>query len=554
MTPLDGRAEELPDFPLKGTPFMETLRTFLEQQSLLSMFLVIGLGYAIGSVNIRGFALGIGAVLFVGLGVGILAPQAAPPALLGSLGLVMFVYGIGIQYGRQFFDGLTSPFGLKVNGLSLLSHLVAVGVCFAAYAALSVSAAQVAGLFAGALTSTPALHAAISAAGNNDPALGYSVAYPFGLIGPILCMYFANVWLKPKLANAMGTGVELREIVVRNPQLIGRPLAELITALPAGVQIVVVREGNQNRAPAPDIVLHHDDVVALAGESVEALEKAQLFIGESAAGRITEDRLHLDYFRVFVSRRAVTGVRLADLRMAGVSEFSVMHVRRGDADLLPRPELVLEFGDRVGVMARREERDAVRAHFGDSIKGTAEFSYISLGVGMALGVLLGILPIPVPGLGTLKLGVAGGPLVVALILSRLGRTGSWVWTMPVSANLTLRTFGLTVFLAQIGMVSGPKFIATVQQLGPLFLALGALIVLIPVLFGMLVGHIVLKLPFDDLLGATAGGVPGNPSILVFASKLVTTDRADIVYAMTFPAAVILKIILVQVMLAMMGKP
>ncbi|HQH53470.1 MAG TPA: TrkA C-terminal domain-containing protein [Candidatus Hydrogenedentes bacterium] len=532
---------------------MEALKTFLEQQSLLSMFLVIGLGYALGAVNIRGFALGIGAVLFVGLGVGMLAPQAAPPALLGSLGLVMFVYGIGIQYGKQFFGGLTSPFGLKANGLALFSHLAALGVCYVAYATFAVAPTHVAGLFCGALTSTPALQAAIGAAGNSDPALGYSVAYPFGVIGPILCMYFANLWLKPKFPAVKGTGLDLREIVVRNAQVIGRPLAEVNAALPAGVQIVLVREGHQNRVPAPDIVLDHDDVVAVAGESAEALEKAEELIGKSAQGRITKDRLDLDYFRLFVSRSGVVGVRLGDLRIAGGSEFSVVHVRRGDADLLPRPELVLEFGDRVGVMARRQERDAVRAYFGDSIKGTTEFSYISLGVGMALGVLLGILPIPVPGLGTLALGVAGGPLVMALILGRFGRTGGWVWTMPVSANITLRNFGLTLFLAQVGMVSGPKFIATLEQMGPLFLGLGAAIVLGAVLINMLVGHFLLRLRFDDLLGVTAG-VAANPAILAFGSKLVTTDRTDIAYATTFPAATITKIVLVQVMLAMMGTP
>lgn len=466
----------------------------------------------------------------------------------------MFVYGIGIQYGRQFFAGLTSPFGLKVNALALASHLVAFGVCDLAYAFWSVAPAHVAGLFAGALTSTPALQAALSVAGNNDPALGYSVAYPFGLIAPIMCIYFANVLLKPKLAASAGTGLELREVAVCNPQVIGRPLSELTVALPSGVHILVVRQAHQNRVPTSDIVLNKDDVLALAGDSEEALEKACVLIGESAAGRVTKDRLNLDYFRLFVSRSAVVGVRLADLRIPAVSGFSIMHVRRGDADLLPRPDLVLEFGDCVGVMPKREERDAMRAHFGDSIKGTAEFSYVSLGVGMALGVLLGILPIPVPGLGTLSLGVAGGPLVVALILSRFGRTGGWVWTMPVSANLTLRNFGLTIFLAQIGMVSGPKFIATVQQLGPLFLGVGAVIILIPVIFNLCVGHLLLRLRFDDLLGAQAGGVGGNPAILAFASKLVPTDRTDITYATTFPAATITKIILVQVMLAMMGKP
>jgi putative transport protein len=532
---------------------METLRVFLEQQSLLSLFLVVGLGYALGEVNIRGFALGVGAVLFVGLAVGMLAPQAAPPPLLGSLGLVMFVYGIGIQYGKQFFGGLASPFGLKANGLALLSHLVAVGVCYVAYAAFSVAPTHIAGLFSGALTNTPALQAAIGAAGNNDPALGYSVAYPLGVIAPILCMYFANLWLQPRIPAATGTGLELREIVVRNPEVIGRPLSAVSAALPPGVQIVIVREGHRNRVPSPDIVLEHDDVVGVAGESAEALERAQALLGEHAPGRISKDRWDLDYFRLFVSKRAVVGVALADLRIAGVSEFSVVHVRRGDSDLLPRPELLLEFGDRVGVVARRDHRDAVRAHFGDSIKGTTEFSYVSMGVGMALGVLLGILPIPVPGLGSLSLGVAGGPLVVALILGRFGRTRGWVWTMPVSANLTLRNFGLTLFLAQVGMVSGPKFIVTLQQMGPLFLGLGAAIVLGAVLCNMLVGHFLLKLRFDDLLGATSG-VTSNPAILAFGSRLVPTDRTEVAYAMTFPAATIMKILLVQVMLAMMGKP
>src|SRR5512136_1539084 len=369
---------------------MDILRAFFEQQPLLVMFLVIGLGYALGGVNIRGFALGAGAVLFVGLGAGIFAPQAAPPPLLGSLGLLMFVYGVGIMYGKQVFIGLASPFGLKANGLVLLSHLTGIGVCYGAYATFSVSPAAVAGLFCGALTSTPALQAAISAVGNNNPALGYSVAYPFGFIAPFLCMYFANLWIKQKDLAPTGTGLELLEVVVRSRQVVGRPLAEVSAELPAGVRIFVVRQGNQNRVPAPDIVLAQNDVVALAGESEEALQSARQFLGEAATGQITGDRGDLDYFRLFVSKASVVGVALADLQVPDVPEFSVMHVRRGDADLLPRPELVLEFGDRIGMMIRREHRDTARKHFGDSIKGTTEFSYV------ALGMLLGILPIPIP--------------------------------------------------------------------------------------------------------------------------------------------------------------
>ena len=531
---------------------MDLLRAFLGQQPLLAMFLVIALGYAAGEVSLRGFSLGIGAVLFVGLGAGMFAPQAAPPALVGSLGLVMFVYGVGIQYGRQFFAGLTSPFGLKVNSLSLLSNLSAVGAAFAARAVFPIAPAHLAGLFCGALTSTPALQAALAATGSNEPALGYSVAYPVGLIVPILCLYVAGRWIKADLPATEGTELGLREIFVRNPAVIGRTLGEVSAELPAGVQVVIVREGQRNKVPAPDIVLDHDDVVAVAGESETALEQARTLIGESAPGRITKDRLALDYFRFFVSRRAAVGVRVADLRIRGVSEFSVVNVRRGDTDLLPRPDLVLEFGDRVGVVVHRAERDLVRAHFGDSIKGMTEFSYVALGIGMAGGVLLGILPVPVPGVGTIALGVAGGPLIMALILGRLGRTGRWVWTMPVSANLTLRNFGLTLFLAQVGMTSGPKFLTTVQQFGALFLAVSALIMLVPAAVSLVVGHYVLRMRFDDLLGATAGGVSGNPSVLAFASTLVTTERVDLAYATTYPGAVVLKIVLVQALLALLG--
>ncbi len=532
---------------------MDVLRSALEQQPLLSLFLVVGLGYALGGVNIRGFALGAGAVLFVGLGAGIFAPKSAPPALVGSLGLVLFVYGIGIQYGKQFFRGLTSPFGLKANGLVLLSHLAGIGVCFLAWAAASVSPAAVAGLFCGALTSTPALQAAISAAGNSDPALGYSVAYPFGFIAPLLCMYFAKLWIKPEDAGQKGTGLEVREVAVRNPRIIGRTVAEVAAELPADVRVFVVRQGGQNRVPAPDLVLARNDVVALTGESEAALETARSLIGELAAGGIAGDRGDLDYFRVFVSKPSVVGVALSDLRIPGVAEFSVMHVRRGDADLLPRPELVLEFGDRVGVMVHRTHRDAVRGHLGDSIKGTTEFSYMAMGVGMALGVLLGVLPIPIPGLGTLSLGVAGGPLVVGLILGRLGRTGGWVWTMPLSANIILRNFGLTVFLAQVGMSSGPKFVETVQKTGLLFLGVGAAVVLVAVIVNLVAGHFLFRMRFDELLGATCG-VAANPAQQVFASKLTGSERTDVVYSITFPTGTIMKILLLQVMLAVMRVP
>jgi putative transport protein len=523
---------------------MAALAALLASQPLLTLFLVIGLGYAVGEISLGGFALGVGAVLFVGLAVGALAPGVAPPPLLGQLGLVMFLYGIGIQYGRQFVAGLTGAAGRRANLLALLALAAGVAVTLAAIGA-GLPTAYVTGLFAGAMTSTAALQAAIDAAASRDPAVGYSVAYPFGVIAPILCMYLFQAVVRPKVEAPGIQGLPYAEIAIRNPEIAGRTLAELATRLPAGVMIAAVRQQHRNLVPRPDLILHEDDVVLVEAETPALVEGARRMLGELAPMRMIRDRADLDYLRVFVSRRGVVGARLQALTVPGGTGHAVVHLRRGDAELLPRPDLVLEFGDRVGLLCPREHHRAVRAYFGDSIRGTAELSYISVGIGMVLGVGVGLLPVPIPGIGTLALGVAGGPLVVALLLGYLGRTGVLVWTMPASANLTLRNFGLTLFLAQVGMSSGPQFVATVQATGFLLLAWGAGMVLAVVATTLLVGH-VFKIAYDELLGI-ASGVTGNPAILAYAARAVPTDRPDIGYALIFPSATLVKIVVVDVL-------
>jgi putative transport protein len=212
---------------------------------------------------------------------------------------------------------------------------------------------------------------------------------------------------------------------------------------------------------------------------------------------------------------------------------------------------VLEYGDRVGLLTNRESFQALRKYFGDSLKSNAEFSYISIGVGMALGFLLGAIQIPIPGVGKIAIGLAG-VLVVALVFGRLRRTGSINWTMPMAANLVLRNLGLTLFLAQVGMSSGPKFAATVTQTGLLFLALGAITLLVLILPIMLIGMFVLRMPYDQVTGIVAGAC-GNPAVLVFANKLTPTDRPDVAYAMIFPGMTILKILFVDIVSNVLGK-
>jgi putative transport protein len=216
---------------------------------------------------------------------------------------------------------------------------------------------------------------------------------------------------------------------------------------------------------------------------------------------------------------------------------------------MPRPDLVLEFGDRIGMLANRADFAALRKYFGDSIKGTAEFSYVSIGLGMALGFLIGAIQIPIPGIGKIAVGLSG-VLIVALILGNMRRTGGMNWTIPLSANLVLRNLGLTLFLAQVGMSSGPKFAATVTQTGFMMLGLGALVLIALVVPILILGLWIFKMPYDEVAGIVSGAC-GNPAILAYSNKLTPTERPDIGYAMIFPGMTIVKIIFVDIVPALL---
>jgi putative transport protein len=510
----------------------------------MAIFLTIAIGSVVGQVTVKGFSLGVGAVLFVALAVGWFAPKSAPAALLGNFGLALFLYTVGIQYGRQFFAGLTSGYGLTANLMALTGVLVAgvLSLLLARWAGLDVGYGL--GLFAGSGTSTPTLQAAMATAGTDDPAVGYSVAYPFGVAGPILFLYLTFLWRKPKIAVPAGSGPELLEVLVQRPEHVGRPLAGLMALLPDGVQIAAVRREDRNRPASPDLVLARDDVLLAVAPTRAALDQVRAVIGEAAPGRLTGDRRDLDYLRVFASRAGVVGRALRDLALPGERPSVVAQVRRGDTELLPAPGLVLEFGDRVGLLAHRADFPALRAFFGDSIKGTTELSYVSVGLGMALGFLLGGIAILIPGAGTIALGLSG-VLIVALVLGHRRRTAGLNWVMPLSANLVLRNLGLTVFLAQVGMASGPRFASAVAETGLLMLGLGAVVLVGLVVPVLVLGLFVFRTPFDDLAGIVSGAT-GNAAILAFSNKLAPTERPDVGYAMIFPGMTLVKILFVSV--------
>ncbi|QGZ66474.1 aspartate:alanine exchanger family transporter [Paraburkholderia acidisoli] len=530
---------------------MDALRILLETQPLLTLFVTVALGYAVGEIGIKGVALGSGAVLFVGLAIGGWAPRSAPPPLLGTLGLLLFLYGIGIQYGEQFFKGLTSAEGLKANAAAALGVIVSGFVAVALVPLFGVGLDQALGMFAGSGTSTASLQAAMSSMKGDGATVGYSVSYPFGVAGPILFLYALGTLLKPKIERPPPRMIEAAEIALTNPALVGLTLAELAARLPPGVVIAAVRRAHHNQQARTNLVLQSDDVLLATATSPALLVETTALCGELQPGRMTNHREDLDYMRVFASSRLVVGRALRDLRFPEGVVCSIAHVRRGDIDMMPGQELILEFGDRVGLLVNHAHLKTMRAFFGDSIKGTAELRFISIGVGAALGLIAGVIPVPIPGVGRLTLGLAA-LLLVALCLGRARRFGPFVWTMPLTANLVLRNFGLTIFLAQVGLASGPKFFATVGVTGASFLLYGVVIVLALLCVTAACCLWVFRLPYDMAVGVISGAT-GNPAILAFANRVAPTDAPDVGYAMIFPSMTIVKILFVQVAAVLIGS-
>ncbi len=520
---------------------LDLARDVIGTQPILAIFLAIGIGYLVGQINLGGFSLGVGAVLFVGLAIGAFAPKANIVGPIGLTGLVMFLYGIGILYGRQFFEGMAGAEGRKYNFLALIAVVTGLVVALGLGHLFGIKLGHTLGIFAGSMTSTATLQAALDVMKNSEPSIGYSIAYPFGVIGPILCIYFMTRQLKPKFPPKTQR-FHMGEITL-GASADERSIGDLIQELPTGVQITMVRLGDENVIPTDDMVISSGNALMVISDSEEALAQAAAKFGRLEPGVLVKDRASLDYVRVFVARAPTVGVPLSKLELPKGARL--LHVRRYDVDIVPTPDLMLEFGDRVGVLVSPDRKEEVRKYFGDTVKATAEFSYVSLGVGMALGILLGLIPIPIPGVGTVTLGIGGGPLIVALILGKLRRTGPLLWTMPLPANIVLRNYGLAIFLAAVGINAGQPFVRTVADSGFTMLFIGAAVLLTTALIVLLVGYYLMNIPYDDLVGI-ASGATGNPAILVYSTRMAPTERPDIGYAMIFPSATILKVVAVQI--------
>ncbi len=533
---------------------------------LLLLFLVSALGYLLGQVRFFGTSLGIAAVLFVGLFFGALDPALKLPEIIYLLGLVLFVYTVGLSSGAGFFASFRRD-GLRYNIFGFSMLLFAAGLVVAIYYALRLTPAISAGLFAGALTNTPALASVLDGIRTsstpevverliNQPVVGYSIAYPVGFIGMIVAIAVAQrTWRvdasrETETLRAFGmSGDRLinHTIEITRREVDGRSTRDLLAATKADVVVGRVKRGDEMTLASGDTTLAVGDLVSVIGseESVAAFETA---LGRRSAVELPLDRTEFDYRRIFVSNPDVVGIPLGKLDVRTRFDAMITRVRRGDMDLLPHGNMVLELGDRVRAVTRRERMDEVTHFFGDSYRSLSEIDILSFTLGLALGLLVGLIPIPLPGGVTLKLGNAGGPLVVSLILGALRRTGPIVWILPYSANLTLRQVGLVMFLAGVGTRSGYAFVQTLMGGDGLTLfAAGAVVTLSMAALTLVVGYKLLKIPTGLLMGILSG-IQTNPGVLAYAQQEAKNDLPAIGYATVYPMATIAKIILAQLIL------
>jgi putative transport protein len=358
---------------------------------------------------------------------------------------------------------------------------------------------------------------------------------------------YAGEALSLRELKATTVRLQNRTICVTRPEAAHTSIQELLHHHQWDVVFGRMRHAGQLILTNGQTHLAVGDLVSVVG-TIEDLERVTAFLGETSNERLELDRTQLDYRRIFVSNPKVAGHRLRDLNLPQQFGATVTRVRRGDIEFLPHGDTVLELGDRLRVVTAPDRMEAVSAFLGDSYRALSEIDIMTFSLGVSLGLLLGFVPIPLPGGVTLELGMAGGPLIVAMILGTLGRTGPLVWNLPYSANLTLRQLGLILFLAGVGTRAGYAFMTTLTQgHGVLIFVAGAGITLAAALATLWVGYRLLKVPMSLLIGMLAG-LQTQPAVLGFALEQTDNDLPNIGYATVYPVATITKILLAQLML------
>jgi putative transport protein len=531
------------------------------------------IGMALGSFKFRGIGLGTAGVLFAGILVGHFGEAADHHTLdfVKEFGLILFVFTIGLQLGPGFFAALRQQ-GIQMNLLAAaIVFLGAVGAPLAGWIA-GFDPAAVIGIFSGASTNTPSLGAGTQTLGAMPgiaadrlalPALAYAVTYPTAIVGIIGTLLLLKRIFRIDVAKEAAEfaeknrspidPLERRTLIVTNPNLDGVRLSEVPGRIEAGVTISRVRHGHETLIATDATLIHLDDRLAVVG-TAGALDTFTRVIGRRGDEDLVLAESGITFRRVVVTDRNVLGKSVGQLGLDERFGIAVTRVTRADLEMSAVPGLRLQFGDMLQIVGRDEDLDKAAKALGNSLKEMNETHFIPFFIGITLGIALGTLPVAFPGIPQpVKLGLAGGPLIVALILGRIGRIRRQVWHMPVNTNLAFREFGIALFFAAVGLNAGAKFFETVfSTTGLQWLVAGAAVTVLPLLLVGIFARAVLKMNFMNLSGLLAGSMT-DPPALAFASNTARSDAPTVAYATVFPLTTLMRILAAQILTIILFK-
>jgi putative transport protein len=525
------------------------------------------LGMALGSLKFRGIGLGTSGVLFAGILVGHFGEAVDHHTLdfVKEFGLILFVFTIGLQLGPGFFAALRQQ-GVKMNALA--AAIVLLGAMSAPLIGwlAQFDAAAVLGIFSGASTNTPSLGAATQTLGTLSnvapdrltlPALAYAVTYPTAIVGIIgTLLLLKKIFRIDPVREAEEFAarnrrqvepLERRTLIVTNPNLDGIRLDAVPGRSEARVTISRVRQGEQTSLATNATVIHRDDRLAVVG-TPSGLDSFERVIGHRSDEDLVLAESGITFRRVVVTDHHVLGKTVGELHLDDRFGVAVTRVTRAGIEMTAVPGLQLQFGDMLQIVGHDADIGKAATSLGNSLKELNETHFIPFFIGIFLGVALGTMPIAFPGLPQpIRLGLAGGPLIVALILGRLGHFRRQVWHMPVNTNLAFREFGIALFFAAVGLSAGAKFFVTVfSATGLQWLLAGACVTVLPLALAGIFARIIWKMNFMDLSGLLAGSMT-DPPALAFASNIAGSDAPTVAYATVYPLTTLLRILSAQVL-------
>ncbi len=537
--------------------------------SILALVAVVGL--FIGNVKFRGIGLGIGGVLFGGIIVGHFVSQAGMTLssdmlhVIQEFGLILFVYTIGIQVGPGFFASLRVS-GLRLNLFAVLIVIIGGLVTAILHKLFDIPLPVVLGIFSGAVTNTPALGAGQQILRDlgtpmemvDQMGMSYAMAYPFGICGILFTMWMLRVIFRVNVeteaqqheSSRTNGGALIRTINIRveNPNL--HDLAIKDVPILNGDKIICSRLKREEtlKVPSPDTIIQLGDLLHLVGQPAD-LHNAQLVIGQEVDTSLSTKGTDLRVERVVVTNENVLGKRIRDLHFKERYDVVISRLNRAGVELVASGDISLQFGDILNLVGRPSAIDAVANVLGNAQQKLQQVQMLPVFIGIGLGVLLGSIPVFVPGFpAALKLGLAGGPLIMALILGRIGSIGKLYWFMPPSANLALRELGIVLFLSVVGLKSGGDFVNTlVNGEGLSWIGYGALITAVPLITVGILARMLAKMNYLTMCGMLAGSMT-DPPALAFANNLhPTSGAAALFYATVYPLVMFLRIITPQLL-------